>query len=1479
MSLTNRPATKSRLLEAYFNGAIWLFIEKNDLVEFTPSSFFFCRWFLPIQRSLTSFTSLSLESRRISVKNRHRRVVVEWMRVVERHRSLSIVERYCEFAYGASTNSRAHPVKSRVAATIHSLPLNSITTVTMTSYFAPQYERIHTLHSQIRQSASDFHSLIASCSEIKDHADHESKDNMLRTAFSGLRTTVQSFDDAMDRLQHKVNRMATETNNQKAEKTKEDGLLEQLVEAEEEDLYYDQVYLKGRFLTSMRDQMTNALDDALCRVKSRIQRESILTSPSHSTHSTVTHSNQFTQSAVIQPDHSMANFISNDLPTILTRLSGPQPPVITLTPFDGESTQWESFYSQFTSIIESKSHISDHEKLVHLRNALKGSALRAVQGIPTEAKNLKPTIDRLKSVFGKSKRSNTILINQLFAIRPKSSSFEHQLECTQDLINKIHQLDDKSLVDNFALINQIAGTIHSKHLEKMYKEKPSTMMEALELIESDLREIIEISKLKSTFSSTRSDHLSYQKQKGPIPVSETVNSKPFIPKQSLNNQSCVYCGQHKYSLCCSCTTITSISERKAILKEKKLCFKCLSPHPFNQQCDRKCKHCSRPHHNSICDSNFNNSKLNQSSVNAVVTTNQPVNGVARLFTASALLQNPVSNQSTTRHVLLDTGGMMSIISRSLATELNLKSHRTEPMCISGVGGESTGSDVFDVVKVNILTSKGSHSIEALVMDTVITRSMNLKPLSAQDYAVVQAHCGNHPHLTENTIVSPDLLISITETQDLLADSTTIILPSGYKLVQSILGPMITGRTNSQNSSIQYQNNILTSLITDASFETRVSQFLSVDETAREYSTTEAEARSDLDHKVEENFHNTTHKVGNHYQVQYYLKPEITQLPTNKELSFSRLKSTVNSLIKNSKNLEFYDSIIKDQLSAGMIEETNSLIPTDHQCHYLAHQAVLRPDKPTTPLRIVYDASAKLKGKLCLNDVIAQDNYHLVNQLINNVYVDNIIINTDLPTQEIYSISKSLFNEMHMNLRDYASNSLSFIQSVSETDRAPIGVQKLLGIHWDPSTDDLSIRIPSLIRHTAETKRSMLSTIASIYDPLGLLQPLTLQAKSLVQQLWCDNLKWDQSVNHSIQSQFHELLSDIESFNLTIPRYSGMSTAKEIHLIAFADASKLAMGAVIYLWTSEKTTLLMSRIRLAPVKNKATIPKLELNALVMAHTLLQYVVKAIQKEFPTTIIHTHVYSDSAITLFWCLSDPNSLSSIDNIQFHSPKYVRTECNPADLITRGLTSIVMNNHDHMWWKGAPWMKESPETWPNDPVPLTADPPYTRVVEFSQSPLIDLTRYSTLNKAIRITGFILRFVQRTLKNSTNITLKQKYDSSFTSSSLLSAFERTRALQSLIRNHQSCHIKHHEVWIRNGLISQDDYGIWRANTRLDHAAIQAETRRPILIPSNEDSRLARLIIDDTHEFMFHAGTENVLNQLKQQYWIPRSRQLTRNTQ
>ncbi|GMR55659.1 hypothetical protein PMAYCL1PPCAC_25854, partial [Pristionchus mayeri] len=783
-------------------------------------------------------------------------------------------------------------------------------------------------------------------------------------------------------------------------------------------------------------------------------------------------------------------------------------------------------------------------------------------------------------------------------------------------------------------------------------------------------------------------------------------------------------------------------------------------HTFTQ-CDRKCKQCTKPHHNTLCDSP--STRPTQSGVNAAVTSDQPANGVARLYTASVSLQNPMTNRTATRHVFLDTGGMVSVISRSLVEELSLKPHGTQSMTISGIGGEFTGGNVHDVVTVNVVTTKGLHSIQALVMDSVITRSMHLQPLSAEDYTVVKA----------SSIVTPDLLISITDTQDLLVDSKITNLPSGYRLTQSILGPMITGKSKLMVHSTPVES-ILTSLITDAPFEKRVEQFFSLDETAREYGTTETEARLEINHKVDQHFHETVQVIDNQYQVQYYLKPQVTDLPTNFELAYSRLKSNVQSLSKNIDHIEFYNSIINDQLTSGMIEEVESSIPIDHQSHYLAHQSVLRPDKPTTPLRIVYDASAKMKGKPCLNDVIAQD---------------NVIINTDNPSHEMYSVSKSLFQQMHMNLRDYASNNKTFIQSIDESERAPLGDQKLLGIVWNPDSD--------------------------------------------------------------------------------IPRFTGMSTVNEIHLVAFADASKLAMGTAIYLWTPEKTTLLMSRTRLAPAKSKATIPKLELNALFMAHTLLKFVVDTIRKEFPNNSIHTHTFSDSAITLFWCLQDSNkknngifvanrvksihemasTLSSIHKVTYHNPKYVQTHSNPADHITRGLTSIDMNDPNHMWWQGAPWMKDPPGKWPDDPIPPTAHPPYAQIAEPIQSPLINLKRCSTLNKAVNITGFVLRFIQRSLTKSSNSSLKEKYTQF--------PIMNTRLLTALERSHET--------------------EIWRANSRLDHADIPAETKSPILIPTNKDSTLARLIISHTHVTMFHAGTENVLNQLKNHYWIPRSRQLVKS--
>ena len=64
----------------------------------------------------------------------------------------------------------------------------------------------------------------------------------------------------------------------------------------------------------------------------------------------------------------------------------------------------------------------------------------------------------------------------------------------------------------------------------------------------------------------------------------------------------------------------------------------------------------------------------------------------------------------------------------------------------------------------------------------------------------------------------------------------------------------------------------------------------------------------------------------------------------------------------------YNAVIQDQLRQGIVEEVteHSQVHTEGKVHYLPHHAVIRQDKQTTKLRIVYDASARSEG-VSLND--------------------------------------------------------------------------------------------------------------------------------------------------------------------------------------------------------------------------------------------------------------------------------------------------------------------------------------------------------------------------------------------------------------------------------------------------------------------------------------------------------------------------------
>lgn len=85
------------------------------------------------------------------------------------------------------------------------------------------------------------------------------------------------------------------------------------------------------------------------------------------------------------------------------------------------------------------------------------------------------------------------------------------------------------------------------------------------------------------------------------------------------------------------------------------------------------------------------------------------------------------------------------------------------------------------------------------------------------------------------------------------------------------------------------------------------------------------------------------------------------LPDNYHLSLSRLWGLLRRLKHNPTILQEYDRVIKDQLMKGIVEPVPVETPSPNQLHYLPHHAVVRSDKSTTKIRVVYDASAKSDG--------------------------------------------------------------------------------------------------------------------------------------------------------------------------------------------------------------------------------------------------------------------------------------------------------------------------------------------------------------------------------------------------------------------------------------------------------------------------------------------------------------------------------------
>ena len=203
--------------------------------------------------------------------------------------------------------------------------------------------------------------------------------------------------------------------------------------------------------------------------------------------------------------------------------------------------------------------------------------------------------------------------------------------------------------------------------------------------------------------------------------------------------------------------------------------------------------------------------------------------------------------------------------------------------------------------------------------------------------------------------------------------------------------------------------------------------------------------------------------------------------------------------------------------------------------------------------------------------------------------------------------------------------------------------KVLVIVWDTKSDHLVFSFENLIESFNKIipiKRKILSLIAKFYEPIGLIQPIICKLKLLLQGVFVTHADWDIEISEQLKDKFDFIAKFIKTLTAVkvsicyfydiMPR--DYMVSYELH--GFSNASEKVYGCCLYLKCVTKnnfisTLLVAAKSRVAPYKNKITIPRLELLCNLILSCLILTVLNSLKGEIDISSLYA--WSDSKVSL--------------------------------------------------------------------------------------------------------------------------------------------------------------------------------------------------------------------------------------------------------
>lgn len=643
-------------------------------------------------------------------------------------------------------------------------------------------------------------------------------------------------------------------------------------------------------------------------------------------------------------------------------------PKISIPSFSGQYSEWATFNDLFKALVHNNEALSDCQKLHYLKDHLTGEAEQLIRYTPISDANYRQCWELLEKRYNNKRHLADCILKRLFGQKrlhtESGKGLKELFDTTNDCLKALKHL-------NVDVTTWDVIIIHIVSYKLDFETRKQWELSIGNLSGNELPSM----KQFETFLETRYRALEFvEPNRSSVhqgKVSTGLNHKALLATNS-SAKRCEYCQEASHKLCfCKKFAKQPVDVRRDFVAKQNICFNCLGSNHSVYGCKNPatCRVCKKRHHSLLHPVSKGDALVDSSDTTA---NGEPLVSClstgAVLKPRSVLLATALINaESKMGHpqivrALLDQGSQACFITEATVQLLGLKRIPIQGI-INGLGsGKSTvAKHIVHVTIQSRVDSSFQLHLSAYVLNK-ITTYLPEKDLDTCNFDWIKTkdlYLADPQFSTPNRI---DILLGA-DVYSCIIQEGIVKSPHGTLIAQSTaLGWILSGTVNAVNKPKTKNISVMHAQINE---DDSLKKFWEVEEkfSRNKLLTPEEQQCEDLYRRT------TKQDDDGRYVVRLPFRDvnPLCKAGNSRGIAESRFKSLEKRLGKNEKLKEEYTKVIKEYLLLGHMRAVKKNDKKRQEAVYLPHHAVIREDKTTTKVRVVFNASEKNNKGISLND--------------------------------------------------------------------------------------------------------------------------------------------------------------------------------------------------------------------------------------------------------------------------------------------------------------------------------------------------------------------------------------------------------------------------------------------------------------------------------------------------------------------------------